>query len=77
MVFRRVCVDSPAQVDLRASVGLEGYRRNIGDEIGVMVLLGVVDIRVVADFVTGRAHPAEAWGSPQCFQYLISVTCSM
>ena len=25
---------SPIQVDLRASVGLEGYRRNIGDEIG-------------------------------------------
>ncbi len=26
------------QVDLRASVGLEGYRRNIGDEIGAFCI---------------------------------------
>ncbi len=31
---------------MRASVGLEGYRRNIGDEIGTMFLLSPVALPV-------------------------------
>ena len=40
------------QVDLRASVGLEGYRRNIGDEIGAAMF--VSEVHVDAD-----CRPAE------------------
>ena len=49
-MFGSICFDSPVthQVDLRASVGLEGYRRNIGDEIGILAY-SFIARRIIVD----------------------------
>ena len=41
---------SHIQVDLRASVGLEGYRRNIGDEIGALFVFSLAVLLVFNRF---------------------------